>query len=103
MIHKLENDIPRAIEMYRAAIEVSPDNVDLATDLGLLYMKIGENQKAFEQFGSALARNADCVKALFGTGLMMQVKYILKFSSNISFPVRLLKTEDFQYLQLHFV
>lgn len=72
-VNILENDIPRAVEVYYAALELSPESVDLSTSLGLLYMKMGDNQKALEHFGSALAHNPDCIKALMGTALVMQV------------------------------
>lgn len=72
-IYVKENDIPKAIEVYTRALEVSPDSVELSTSLGLLYMEMGENQKAFEQFGSALAHYPDCSKALLGTALVLQV------------------------------
>lgn len=72
-IHLLQNDIKGAIEIYNAALDISPDNVDLATSLGLLYMKVGEHQKAFEKFGSALAHDSQCPKALLAVGAMMQV------------------------------
>ncbi|EEB14078.1 bardet-biedl syndrome 4, bbs4, putative [Pediculus humanus corporis] len=71
-VNILENDIPKAVEVYYAALELSPDSVDLSTSLGLLYMKMGDNQKALEHFGSALAHNPDCIKALMGTALVMQ-------------------------------
>lgn len=72
-IHILEDDLPGAIEIYKAAIEMSPDSVELSTSLGLLYMKLGEHSKAFERFGTALAHDPNCAKALLAAGAMMQV------------------------------
>ncbi|KAL0279168.1 UNVERIFIED_CONTAM: hypothetical protein PYX00_000777 [Menopon gallinae] len=72
-IHLLQNDVKAAVDIYNAALDISPDNVDLAAALGLLYMKIGEHQKAFEKFGSALARDPQSSKALLALGAMMQV------------------------------
>lgn len=72
-IHVLEDDIPGAISIYAAALETSPDSIELATSLGLLYMKVGDHQKAFERFGSALAQDPNCSKALLAAGAMMQV------------------------------
>lgn len=50
-----------------------PDSCELATSLGLLYMMTGQNQRAFEKLGSALARDPACTKALLAAGCMMQV------------------------------
>ena len=48
-------DYELAIETYKRAIEYFPDNSDLLTTLGLLYLHVGDHQKAFENLGSALA------------------------------------------------
>jgi uncharacterized protein HemY len=50
-----------------------PDSCELATSLGLLYMKTGHYQHAFEKLGSALAHDPMCTKALLAAGSMMQV------------------------------
>ena len=72
-IHILEEDFNGAAEIYNAALELSPDSVELSTSLGLLYMRIGEHQKAFERLGTALAHDPNCAKALLAAGAMMQV------------------------------
>ncbi|TRY95998.1 hypothetical protein DNTS_002159 [Danionella cerebrum] len=52
--HLLEGDTEKAIEVYRSAVEFSPENTELLTTLGLLYMQLGKYQKAFEHLGNAL-------------------------------------------------
>ncbi|KAB1257365.1 Bardet-Biedl syndrome 4 protein [Camelus dromedarius] len=53
-IHLLEGDLDKAIEIYKKAVEFSPENTELLTTLGLLYLQLGIYQKAFEHLGNAL-------------------------------------------------
>ncbi|XP_076470019.1 BBSome complex member BBS4-like [Babylonia areolata] len=71
-IHLMEGDIKQAIDIYRAAVEYSPENPDLLTTLGLLYMQVGQFPKAFENLGNALTFDATHTKAIMAAGSMMQ-------------------------------
>nr|KAG5708037.1 hypothetical protein BaRGS_025175 [Batillaria attramentaria] len=71
-IFLMEGDIKGAIEVYRAAVEYSPENPDLLTTLGLLYMQIGQFQRAFENLGNALTFDPTHTKAIMAAGSMMQ-------------------------------
>ncbi|XP_064641769.1 Bardet-Biedl syndrome 4 protein-like isoform X2 [Lineus longissimus] len=71
-IFLLEGDTSMAIEIYRRAVEFSPENPDLLTTLGLLYMEIGQHQRAFEQLGNAMTYDASHVKAILAAGSIMQ-------------------------------
>ncbi|XP_060081334.1 Bardet-Biedl syndrome 4 protein-like [Ylistrum balloti] len=71
-IHLMEGDINAAIEIYKQAVEYSPENPDMLTTLGLLYMQIGQYQKAFENLGNAMTYDATHVKAIMAAGSMMQ-------------------------------
>lgn len=51
----------------------NPQSVDAAIELGLLYLRIGDTQRAFQQFGAALAHSPDCVKAILPMAYVMQV------------------------------
>lgn len=68
----MEGDIKGAIDVYRAAVEYSPENPDLLTTLGLLYMQIGQLQRAFENLGNALTFDPTHTKAIMAAGSMMQ-------------------------------
>ncbi|XP_074645455.1 BBSome complex member BBS4-like isoform X2 [Tubulanus polymorphus] len=67
-----EGDITGAIDIYRRAVEYSPENPDLLSTLGLLYMQVGQFQKAFENLGNALTFDPTHVKAILAAGSMMQ-------------------------------
>ena len=61
-----------AIETYKRAIEYFPDNPDLLTTLGLLYLQTGDFQKAFENLGSALSFDPTHSKAILAAGSIIQ-------------------------------
>ncbi|XP_076068138.1 Bardet-Biedl syndrome 4 isoform X2 [Oratosquilla oratoria] len=71
-LYLLENDVQSAIATYKAAVEYFPENSDLHTTLGLLYMQIGQHQKAFEHLGTALTFDAKNTRAILAAGSMMQ-------------------------------
>ncbi|XP_011281258.2 Bardet-Biedl syndrome 4 protein isoform X3 [Felis catus] len=71
-IHLLEGDLDKAIEIYKKAVEFSPENTELLTTLGLLYLQLGIYQKAFEHLGNALTYDPTNYKAILAAGSMMQ-------------------------------
>uniref|UniRef100_T1DCK4 Putative BBS-4 protein n=1 Tax=Cupiennius salei TaxID=6928 RepID=T1DCK4_CUPSA len=71
-LYILEGDIKAAISTFRKAVEHSPENPELATKLGLLYLQCGMYQKAFEKLGTAMAFNATCVPAILAAGSIIQ-------------------------------
>ncbi|XP_013857041.1 BBSome complex member BBS4 [Austrofundulus limnaeus] len=71
-VHLLAGDTDRAIEVYKRAVEFSPENTELLTTLGLLYLQLGKYQKAFEHLGNALTFDPNNYKAILAAGSMMQ-------------------------------
>ncbi|GIY35229.1 bardet-Biedl syndrome 4 protein [Caerostris extrusa] len=71
-LHILEGDIKAAISTYRKAVEHSPENPELASKLGLLYLQCGMYQKAFEKLGTAMAFDSVCVPAILAAGGIIQ-------------------------------
>ncbi|EFA07311.1 Bardet-Biedl syndrome 4 protein homolog-like Protein [Tribolium castaneum] len=67
-----EGDLRSAISVCNAAIESCPDSVNLLTETGLLCLKLGQTQFAFERLSSALALDPVCAKALLGIGCITQ-------------------------------
>ncbi|KAH1006478.1 hypothetical protein HUJ05_007210 [Dendroctonus ponderosae] len=63
-----EKDFASAIAVGNAAAEFCPDSVQLLTESGLLYLKTGQTQHAFERLSQALALDPACSKALLGIG-----------------------------------
>ncbi|KAM9124699.1 BBSome complex member BBS4 isoform 2-T3 [Pangshura tecta] len=71
-IHLLQGETDKAIEVYKKAVEFSPENTELLTTLGLLYLQLGVYQKAFEHLGNALTYDPTNYKAILAAGSMMQ-------------------------------
>ncbi|KAM4660599.1 BBSome complex member BBS4 isoform 2-T2 [Amazona ochrocephala] len=59
-IHLLEGEMDKAIEVYKKAVEFSPENADLLTTLGLLYLQAtlaaGSMMQAHGDFDVALSK-----------------------------------------------
>uniref|UniRef100_A0ACB8E575 Bardet-Biedl syndrome 4 protein n=1 Tax=Sphaerodactylus townsendi TaxID=933632 RepID=A0ACB8E575_9SAUR len=72
-IHLLEGNTEKAVEVYKKAVEFSPENTELLTTLGLLYLQLGIFQKAFEHLGNALMYDPSNYKAILAAGSMMQM------------------------------
>ena len=91
----MNQDVPLAIDVYKRAVEFSPENPELLTTLGLLHMQVqrlyttttkmwqswtfanlffqrGEFQRAFEHLGNALTYDPVNPKAILAAGNMMQ-------------------------------
>ncbi|KAK3755416.1 hypothetical protein QZH41_016631, partial [Actinostola sp. cb2023] len=86
-IYLMEGDVESAIDTYKKAIEFSPENPELITTLGLLYLQVrvrllpggvfsgyfrGASQRAFEHLGLAMTYDPSNVKAILGAGSMIQ-------------------------------
>lgn len=71
-VHMLEKNTEQAIEVLTKAVEIFPENPDLLTSLGLLYMEMGHFQKACESLGNAMTFDPTHVKAIVAAGSMMQ-------------------------------
>ncbi|XP_068597902.1 Bardet-Biedl syndrome 4 protein [Brachionichthys hirsutus] len=71
-LHLLAGDTDKAVEVYRRAVEFSPENTELLTTLGLLFLQLGKYQKAFEHLGNALTFDPNNYKAILAAGSMMQ-------------------------------
>ena len=50
-----------------------PENEQIATDLGLMYLGLGDTKRAFQQFGTALAQSPNYAPATLPLAYVMQV------------------------------
>ncbi|XP_068171328.1 Bardet-Biedl syndrome 4 protein isoform X2 [Antennarius striatus] len=71
-VHLLAGDTDKAVDVYKRAVEFSPENTELLTTLGLLFLQLGKYQKAFEHLGNALTFDPNNYKAILAAGSMMQ-------------------------------
>lgn len=78
-------------ECFYFCFRSCPDSVSMLTESGLLYLKVGQTQLAFERLTSALALSPSNYEALLGVGCITQVKkfisskYLRNFTCCFSF------------------
>ena len=60
-----------AIDAYNNSLTLEPERPDIWTDLGVMYRRAGDSEKAVEAFDRALAVNATHEIALFNKGVVL--------------------------------
>ncbi|MCG8685130.1 MAG: tetratricopeptide repeat protein [Desulfobacterales bacterium] len=65
------NRFADAIEAYQKSIELAPGNPNVLTDLGVMYRRNKNPQKAIESFDRAIAAQPDFETARFNKGIVL--------------------------------
>jgi len=71
-VFTLQEEYKTAIEVYLEALEFSPENPELLTTVGLLYLRLGENYKAFDFLGNSLTHDPRNPKTILAAGSIIQ-------------------------------
>lgn len=71
-VYTLQEEYKTAIEVYLEALEFSPENPELLTTVGLLYLRLGENYKAFDFLGNSLTHDPRNPKTILAAGSIIQ-------------------------------
>jgi len=67
-----DSDQPKeAIEAYSRYLAVKPDNPDVRTDMGIMYRKLGQFDKALEEFRKAAHSDPKHVNSRYNIGLVL--------------------------------
>ncbi len=67
-----DSDQPKeAIEAYNRYLSIKPDNPDVRTDLGIMYRKLGEIDKAIGEFRRAAQLDAKHVNSRYNIGIVL--------------------------------
>ncbi len=67
-----DTDQPKeAIEAYGHYLAVKPDNPDVRTDMGTMYRKLGQFDRAIEEFKKAARSDPKHVNSRYNTGLVL--------------------------------
>ena len=67
-----ETDQPKeAIEAYSQYLSIKPDNPDVRTDMGIMYRKLGQFDKALEEFRKAAQSDSKHVNSRYNIGLVL--------------------------------
>ena len=71
-VHRLTGNDDEALNVYMEALEICPENPELLTTVGLLYLKLGNNTKAFEYLGNSLTYDPKSAKTILAAGSIIQ-------------------------------
>ena len=74
-VYTLQEQYRTAIDVYVEALEFSPENPELLTTVGLLYLRLGENYKAFDFLGNSLTHDPKNPKTILAAGSIIQVTH----------------------------
>jgi cytochrome c-type biogenesis protein CcmH/NrfG len=67
-----DSDQPReAIEAYSQYLAVKPDNPDVRTDMGIMFRKLGEFNRALEEFRKAVQSDPNHINSRYNIGLVL--------------------------------
>jgi cytochrome c-type biogenesis protein CcmH/NrfG len=67
-----DTDQPKeAIEAYSQYLAIKPDNPDVRTDMGIMYRKLGQFDKAIEEFRKAAQADPKHVNSRYNIGLVL--------------------------------
>jgi Bardet-Biedl syndrome 4 protein len=71
-LYTLQEKYRQALETYREALDFSPENTELLTTTGLLYLRVGETTRAFEYLRSSLDLDPRNPKTILAAGSIIQ-------------------------------
>jgi len=71
-VYTLQENYKAAIEVYLEALEFSPENPEILTTIGLLYLRLGENYRAFDFLGNSLTHDPKNPKTILAAGSIIQ-------------------------------
>jgi tetratricopeptide (TPR) repeat protein len=67
-----DTDQPKeAIEAYNQYLAIKPDNADVRTDMGIMYRKLGEFDRAIEEFKKAAQSDPKHINSRYNLGLVL--------------------------------
>jgi len=71
-VYALQEDYKSAIDVFTEALEFSAENAEVLTTLGILYLRMGENFRAFDYLGNSLTHDPKNPKTILAAGSIIQ-------------------------------
>ena len=71
-VYKMQDMYREAIDTLLEALEFSPENPELLTTLGLLYLRSGDSFRAVDFLGNSLTQDPRNTKTILGFGSVVQ-------------------------------
>ena len=72
-LQALQGKYQAALDVLFTALQFSPDSPEVLTTIGLLYLRMGDNMRAFEYLGSSLAHDPRNPKTILAAASVIQV------------------------------
>jgi len=67
-----DSDQPReAVEAYGKYLALKPDNADVRTDMGIMYRKLGDSDRAIQEFKKAAQTDSRHVNSRYNIGVVL--------------------------------
>ncbi|CAO1324169.1 unnamed protein product [Diamesa tonsa] len=94
-IYRKEKDYPKAIELLESSLQVAPGNIEMFSDLGIMYLKVNEVDRAYEKLQEAIQieKHTGCLLAL---GAIMQTKNDVDGALNHYKNIQNMQNESFE-------
>lgn len=73
-IYTLNENYTEALKVYLEALDISPESPDILASIGSLYIRIGDNDSAFQFLGKALSFDPKHTKAILAMCSIIQDK-----------------------------
>jgi len=73
-VFSLTHDFQAAIDIYSEALQHSPENTEILTTLGILYLRANETEVAFSNLGNSLCHDPKNARTILAVGSMIQVR-----------------------------
>ena len=71
-LYSLQERYDAALEVYMEALDYSPNSPELLTNAGLMYLRLGDNSRAFEMLGSSLTHDPRDARTILAAGSIIQ-------------------------------
>ena len=71
-VYALQEDYKSAIDVFTEALEFSAENAEVLTTLGILYLRMGDNFRAFDYLGNSLTHDPKNPKTILAAGSIIQ-------------------------------
>lgn len=74
-VYALQSNYQAAVAVCLEALKFSPDDAEVLTTIGLLYLRMGEKFKAFDFLGNSLSNDPRSVKTILAAASVIQASY----------------------------
>jgi Bardet-Biedl syndrome 4 protein len=100
-VYRLTGRDEEALAVYTEALEICPENPELLTTVGLLFLKLGDNTKAFEFLGNSLTFDPRSAKTILAAGSIIQDNQVGAYTHTYTYIHTHTHTHTHTYTHIH--